>query len=104
MLECVQAVHDHDIVHSDLKPANFLFVQGRLKLIDFGIANAIDTDNTCNVHRDTHVGTPNAEKHDKITHIIAVAPSNRLAEAEHGKNKRESKCIYTKHYEIVAGM
>jgi serine/threonine-protein kinase TTK/MPS1 len=59
MLECVQAVHDHDIVHSDLKPANFLMVQGRLKLIDFGIANAIDTDNTCNVHRDSHVGTPN---------------------------------------------
>ena len=46
MLECVQAVHDMDIVHSDLKPANFLLVQGRLKLIDFGIANAIDTDNT----------------------------------------------------------
>ncbi|KAG9579034.1 kinase-like protein, partial [Aureobasidium melanogenum] len=36
MLECVQAVHDYDIVHSDLKPANFLSVQGKLKLIDFG--------------------------------------------------------------------
>jgi serine/threonine-protein kinase TTK/MPS1 len=59
MLECVQAVHDHDIVHSDLKPANFLLVRGRLKLIDFGIANAIDIDNTVNVHRDSHVGTPN---------------------------------------------
>jgi serine/threonine-protein kinase TTK/MPS1 len=59
MLECVQAVHDYDIVHSDLKPANFLLVQGSLKLIDFGIAGAIDTDNTVNVHRDTHVGTPN---------------------------------------------
>ncbi|KAF2270591.1 kinase-like protein [Lojkania enalia] len=59
MLECVQSVHDHDIVHSDLKPANFLLVQGRLKLIDFGIANAIDIDNTVNVHRDSHVGTPN---------------------------------------------
>ncbi|ORY14589.1 kinase-like domain-containing protein [Clohesyomyces aquaticus] len=59
MLECVQAVHDYDIVHSDLKPANFLLVSGRLKLIDFGIANAIDIDNTVNVHRDSHVGTPN---------------------------------------------
>ena len=59
MLECVGAVHDHDIVHSDLKPANFLLVSGRLKLIDFGIANAIEVDHTVNVHRDSHVGTPN---------------------------------------------
>ncbi|KAF2186824.1 kinase-like protein [Zopfia rhizophila CBS 207.26] len=59
MLECMQAVHEHDIVHSDLKPANFLLVQGRLKIIDFGIANAIDIDNTVNVHRDSLVGTPN---------------------------------------------
>lgn len=59
MLECVGAVHEYEIVHSDLKPANFLLVQGRLKLIDFGIANAIDIDNTINVHRDSHVGTPN---------------------------------------------
>lgn len=67
MLECVQAVHKHDIVHSDLKPANFLLVSGRLKLIDFGIANAIDTDNTCNVHRDNHVGTPNYMSPESIT-------------------------------------
>jgi serine/threonine-protein kinase TTK/MPS1 len=58
MLECVQAVHDNDIVHSDLKPANFLLIQGRLKLIDFGIANAIQ-DDTVNVHREQQVGTPN---------------------------------------------
>lgn len=58
MLECVQSVHAHDIVHSDLKPANFLLLQGRLKLIDFGISNAI-ADNTVNVHREQHIGTPN---------------------------------------------
>ncbi len=58
MLECVQAVHEHGIVHSDLKPANFLLVQGRLKLIDFGIASAIQ-DDTVNVHREQLVGTPN---------------------------------------------
>ncbi|KAG8627942.1 hypothetical protein KVT40_003815 [Elsinoe batatas] len=59
MLECVQSVHERDIVHSDLKPANFVIVQGGLKLIDFGIANAIETDHTVNVHREQHVGTPN---------------------------------------------
>lgn len=59
MLECVNAVHAKDIVHSDLKPANFVLVRGRLKLIDFGIADAIDTDVTVNVHRTTNLGTPN---------------------------------------------
>ena len=76
MLECVKSVHDKDIVHSDLKPANFLLVQGRLKLIDFGIANAIDTDNTVNVHRDTHVGTPNYMSPESITDTNAPQPGS----------------------------
>ncbi|CCG81687.1 Serine/threonine-protein kinase mph1 [Taphrina deformans PYCC 5710] len=58
MLEAVQAVHDQKIVHSDLKPANFLLVEGSLKLIDFGIAKAIGNDTT-NIHRDQQVGTIN---------------------------------------------
>lgn len=58
MLEAVQAVHSQKIVHSDLKPANFLLVEGSLKLIDFGIAKAIGNDTT-NIHRDQQVGTVN---------------------------------------------
>jgi len=41
MLEAVQTIHEARIVHGDLKPANFLFVSGSLKLIDFGIARGI---------------------------------------------------------------
>lgn len=76
MLECVEAVHEHDIVHSDLKPANFLSVQGKLKLIDFGIANAIDTDNTVNVHRDSHIGTPNYMSPESISDTNAPQPGS----------------------------
>ena len=55
MLHAVQTVHDQRIVHSDLKPANFLLVEGTLKLIDFGIASAIQNDAT-SVMRESQVG------------------------------------------------
>ncbi|XP_078444509.1 uncharacterized protein LOC144713714 isoform X2 [Wolffia australiana] len=58
MLEAVNTIHEERIVHSDLKPANFLLVQGSLKLIDFGIAKAISSDTT-NIQRDSQVGTLN---------------------------------------------
>lgn len=58
ILKCVEAVHCAGIVHSDLKPANFLFVKGILKIIDFGIANAVP-DHTANVYRESQIGTPN---------------------------------------------
>ena len=41
MLDAVDVVHKAGIIHTDLKPANFLLVEWNLKLIDFGIANAI---------------------------------------------------------------
>jgi len=56
MLEAVQVIHDARIVHSDLKPANFVMVRDRLKVIDFGIAKPISNDTT-NISRDFSVGT-----------------------------------------------
>ncbi|TGZ77965.1 kinase-like protein [Ascodesmis nigricans] len=70
MLLCVRAVHRYNIIHSDLKPANFLLVGGRLKLIDFGIANAIQ-DDTVNVHRESQVGTLNYMSPEAIVDINA---------------------------------
>ncbi|WVQ93339.1 hypothetical protein IAU59_000407 [Kwoniella sp. CBS 9459] len=58
MLEAVQAVHQENVVHTDLKPANFVLVKGRLKIIDFGIAKAVAND-TVNIQRDQQIGTVN---------------------------------------------
>ena len=58
MLQAVHVIHEEKIVHSDLKPANFVMVRGVLKLIDFGIAKAIANDTT-NIQRDQQIGTVN---------------------------------------------
>jgi serine/threonine-protein kinase TTK/MPS1 len=79
MLECVGAVHIEDVVHSDLKPANFLLVKGRLKLIDFGIANAIQ-DDTVNVYRENQIGTPNYMSPESLI-------CNNVTQGEHGDIK-----------------
>ncbi|KAI1733963.1 hypothetical protein F4680DRAFT_471506 [Xylaria scruposa] len=59
ILKCMRTIHAHSVVHNDLKPANFILVKGRLKLIDFSIANAFQTDTTISIHRETMAGTVN---------------------------------------------
>lgn len=77
MLECLLSIHEHSVVHSDLKPHNFVLVRGQLKLIDFGIANAIQTDETVNVHRETQIGTPNYMSPESLIDSNAKPPDSR---------------------------
>jgi serine/threonine-protein kinase TTK/MPS1 len=76
MLEAVQIVHNAKVIHGDLKPANFLLVEGTLKLIDFGIAKSISRDTT-NIERPNQVGTlsymaPEALKMNEERHAFKV--------------------------------
>ncbi|KAG0169925.1 Dual-specificity kinase, spindle pole body (SPB) duplication and spindle checkpoint function [Apophysomyces sp. BC1015] len=58
MVNAVWYTHRAKIIHSDLKPSNFVLARGKLKLIDFGIANIIANDTT-NIYREQQVGTVN---------------------------------------------
>ena len=74
MLHAVDTIHRERIVHSDLKPANFLVVEGQLKLIDFGIAKAIQADTT-SIARESQVGTLNYMSPEAITGGTPVTSS-----------------------------
>lgn len=86
MLLAVQAIHEQRVVHSDLKPANFLFVRGALKLIDFGIARAIQNDTT-NIHRDHQVGTLNFMSPE------AIIDTNSGVSAAAGDSDQQQQCM-----------
>ncbi|KAG9096345.1 Dual-specificity kinase, spindle pole body (SPB) duplication and spindle checkpoint function [Ceratobasidium sp. UAMH 11750] len=58
MLETAQTIHEEKIIHSELKPANFVLVKGSLKFIDFRVAKAIANDTT-NIQHEHQVGTLN---------------------------------------------
>ncbi|KAJ1431961.1 kinase-like domain-containing protein, partial [Ochromonadaceae sp. CCMP2298] len=81
MLEAVQHIHTHRIVHGDLKPANFVFVRGHLKLIDFGIAKSFTSDTT-NIYRESQIGTINYMAPE------AIAPMSQEECDEHGDQER----------------
>ncbi|OQR70906.1 dual specificity protein kinase TTK-like [Tropilaelaps mercedesae] len=57
MLRAVERIHKLGIIHQDLKPANFIIVKDRLKLIDFGISD--DIGDATSVFRDCAIGTFN---------------------------------------------
>ncbi|XP_057596260.1 dual specificity protein kinase TTK isoform X2 [Hippopotamus amphibius kiboko] len=78
MLEAVYTIHQHGIVHSDLKPANFLIVDGMLKLIDFGIANQMQPDTT-SIVKDSQVGT--------VNYMPPEAIKDMSSSRENGKSK-----------------
>ena len=53
VLACVEDLHSHNIIHCDIKPENFILVNGQMKIIDFGLSlvlpeqsESVDLDQT----------------------------------------------------------
>ncbi|KAK5642488.1 hypothetical protein RI129_008655 [Pyrocoelia pectoralis] len=86
MLYAVQQIHSNGIIHADLKPANFLLINGRLKLIDFGISTCVQDDMTSAI-RTCQVGS--------LQYISPEAlinqPSKNAASPNFGKPKYKLK-------------
>ena len=100
MLLAVQTVHSHKIVHCDLKPANFLLVRGKLKLIDFGISKTIQNDTT-NVVRENQVGTINYMSPEALRESANASTAKGRIKIGRQSDVWSLGCIL---YEMVFGM
>ena len=82
------------IVHSDLKPANFLLVAGHLKLIDFGIAKAIG--DVTSATRDQQIGTVNYMSPEALQDMNGGAQPD-----EHGRVKPKFKVSHQTNTDVT---
>ena len=66
LLDGLAHAHEHDLIHRDIKPANLFLVPDttdehssptRLKLVDFGVAHALDQPETALTERGQMIGT-----------------------------------------------
>ena len=81
MLRCVQAAHAKGIIHTDLKPVNFILgaERGTLKLIDFGIAKAVDLEaGATSALYDKPIGTINYMSPESLNEATKIRSSTDI--------------------------
>jgi serine/threonine protein kinase len=78
--QAVQHAHDRGIIHRDLKPSNVMVAQSAdqriLKIIDFGIAKAIDqrlTENTYITEHGQFIGTPEYMSPEQAGNVAEIS-------------------------------
>lgn len=75
LAEALYYAHTHNVIHRDIKPANLMLTRdGRLRIMDFGIAKATEFDTLTGT--DTTLGTPDYMAPEQIDSRAASVQSD----------------------------
>jgi formylglycine-generating enzyme required for sulfatase activity len=81
MLNAVRYVHEQNLIHRDIKPSNFMVDRnGKIKLLDFGIAKNIDASSAEYTQTGTgaQMGTPMYMSPEQITETKSVTTQSDI--------------------------
>ena len=102
LADALAAAHEQGVVHRDLKPANVMLTRdGRVKVLDFGLAKLVASDSGIDVTQDVTVASPLSSAGQVVGTVPYMAPEQVRGEAVDSRTDLFALGILL--YELSAG-
>ena len=102
LAEALGAVHERGVIHRDLKPGNVMLTRdGRIKVLDFGLAKLEQADDRADLSRATTVVDPISRTGDVVGTVPYMAPEQIRGEPVDARTDLFALGVLL--YEVTAG-